>query len=130
MITSLTTMEVNVFRGSHQPIPVKVCSLVQALDMIRNGAYKPQVEPLRRLLSRHGEKASKRAKEQLHAVTFCGTFSPSRAKANLVRHSGIVHGDLDHLPDVQAAKQTLCVDPYLVYCFISPRGEGLKLGVR
>ena len=130
MTASLTALQVNFFRGSHRPTPVKTLSLAQALDAIRNDIYKRQVEHLRRLLASQGEKVYKRLKEQLDAVTFCGTFSPSRAKANLTHHNGIVHGDLDHLPDLQAVKQALCADPYTVYCFVSPRGEGLKVGVR
>jgi hypothetical protein len=130
MTASLTALQVNVFRGSHRPTPVKTLSLAQALDAIRTGIYQRQVAHLRHLLASQGEKVYKRLKEQLDAVTFCGTFSPSRAKANLTHHNGIVHGDLDHLPDLHAVKLALCADPYTVYCFVSPRGEGLKLGVR
>jgi VirE N-terminal domain len=60
-------------------------------------------------------------------VTFGGTFAPSRAKPHLVRHSGIVHGDLDHLDDVDAIKARLAEDPHIVYVFISPSGTGLKV---
>jgi hypothetical protein len=75
------------------------------------------------------EQAYTAAKKKLPAITFCGTFAPTRNTKHLVAHSGIIHGDIDHLGDVQQAKQTLSHDTYLVYCFISPSGDGLKLGV-
>jgi hypothetical protein len=121
---------VSLFRGTTNAQPVGVLRLAEVLDAIQSGAYQRPVQRLRELMRTQGQAAYNIAKRMLPAVTFCGTFSPTRAKANLVQHSGIVHGDIDHLADVAAAKQRLAADPYVIYVFISPSATGLKPGVR
>jgi hypothetical protein len=103
--------------------------LAQALDGIRTGRCRSQVQTVRRVLAREGKRAYDRAKAHLPAMTFGGIFLPTRGNGHLQQHSGIVHGDLDHLPNVAAVKQAICADPRTVYAFISPSKEGLKLGV-
>ena len=122
--------DVSVYRGSRHPRPVATRSLWHVLDAIRDGAHQPPVQRLRELLRTDGREAYNVTKRTLDAFTPCGTFFPTRAKAHLCSHSRIVHGDLDHLEDVQAVKQHLTADPHLVYCFVSPSGAGLKLGIR
>jgi hypothetical protein len=121
---------VNLFRGSTTPEPAAVLVLTEALDAIQHGTYQRSVQRVRSLLQAKRKADYDRAKRRLDAVTFGGTFSPTRAKANLTLHTGIVHGDLDHLTDLDAAKHTLTADPHVLYCFISPSGTGLKVGVR
>jgi hypothetical protein len=120
---------VNLFEGSANPTPVKVLSLAEALEAIQDGTYRRPIQSLRALLQAGRKADYDRTKRRLDAVTFGGTFSPTRAKANLKLHTGIVHGDLDHLTDLDAAKNALTTDPHVLYCFISPSGTGLKVGV-
>jgi hypothetical protein len=40
-----------------------------------------------------------------------------------------VHLDCDDLDDPDALKRTLAGDPHVVFAFVSPRGNGLKLGI-
>jgi hypothetical protein len=101
------------FEGSANPTSAKVLSLAEGLNAIQAGRTTDY----------------DRTKRRLDAVTFGGTFSPNRAKVNLKLHTGIVHGDLDHLTDLDAAKHALTTDPHVLYCFISPSGMGLKVGV-
>lgn len=75
-----------------------------------------------------GEEAYNKGKAHLPAITFGGTFAPSRKIEHLTQHSGIVHGDLDHLDDLGSVKSRLAADPYVVYCFVSPSDTGLKTG--
>jgi hypothetical protein len=130
MPSPLDGMAVNLFRGSTNPEPVQVLSLAEALDCIQDGTYQRPVQRLRALLQAGRKADYDRAKRRLDAVTLGGTFGPRRSKAGLTLHSGIVHGDLDHLGDLEAAKYTLTADPCVVYCFVSPSGGGLKVGVR
>jgi hypothetical protein len=126
----LADAHVNLFADTYKPIPIGIMTLAQALEAIRTGIYAEQIAYVRRMLTR-GEQSYRTAKNRLPAFTFAGTFEPSRLIANLQQHSGVVHADLDHLPDVFAAKQAISADPRTVYTFISPRGkEGLKFGVR
>src|SRR5262245_32845183 len=120
---------ISLFRGATDAQPVRTVATGTVLDAIRTGAYRVPIERLRSLRTTRGQAAYNTAKQRLEALTFGGTFAPTRSKATLVQHSSLVHGDLDHLGNVQATKQTLCVAPYTAYCFISPGGDGLKLGV-
>jgi hypothetical protein len=57
---------------------------------------------------------------------------PERNTKNLQAHNGIGHGDIDHLDDPEQlaeAKRQICADPHTVFCFVSPGGQGLKLGM-
>jgi hypothetical protein len=128
-MSNITNTKLNLFASSFQSIPAETITLAQALDAIRLGHHKAQVQTVRQILAREGKRAYDRAKVYLPAVTFGGTFLPTRGNAHLQQHSGILHGDLDHLRDVAAVKQAICADPRTAYAFISPSGEGLKLGV-
>jgi VirE-like protein len=120
---------INLFRDSFHPTPLKSLSVCEGVAMIRAGVYRQEIERLIRVRAQGDAAAYRQAKERLPALTFGGTFHPSRSIKHLVQHSGLVHADLDHLPDVAALKQALCQNPHVVYCFVSPSREGLKLGV-
>ncbi|WP_221898223.1 BT4734/BF3469 family protein [Bathymodiolus japonicus methanotrophic gill symbiont] len=66
------------------------------------------------------------------AVSFNGTFKLGQPVKNgtFEKSSGLLIVDLDHLEDVHLAKSDLITKPNIVFCFISPSGDGLKLGVR
>jgi hypothetical protein len=121
--------KIALFHSAMDATPAKTVTVGAILQAIQTGAYRHNIERLRHLCATRGKDAYNAAKARLDAVTFCGNFAPTRTKANLVQHSGLIHGDLDHLPDVPTMKQTLCADAHTAYCFISPSGDGLKLGV-
>jgi VirE N-terminal domain len=120
---------VNLFYGSWQSVPAKTQTLFQALEAIRTGQYRDKIRVLRAVLAHEGKRAYDRAKAKLDAYTFGGTFAPRRGNANLVQHSGLICGDLDHVVDVEALKQAIASDRHTVYAFISPSSTGLKVGV-
>jgi hypothetical protein len=120
---------VNLFANSFESTPSQTITLAQALARIRQGIYQAQISAVRTELGRDGKAAYDKAKARLPALTFGGNFAPSRGNAHLQRHTGIVHGDLDHLSDVAAVKQAICRDLCTVYAFVSPSGGGLKVGV-
>jgi hypothetical protein len=129
MIVALFDAQVSLFRGAMDPYPFRTTTVGTVLDAIRTGVYRAPIEHLRHRRLAQGQVAYKTAKERLDAVTFGGTFAPKRSKTTLVQHSSVVHGDLDHLDDLPALKQTLCADVHTAYCFVSPGGDGLKVGV-
>lgn len=129
----LDTVQVQRYDRLYDARPSAVMTLGQALDSIVDGTYAPLITQARHIFATKGEAAYTSFKRRLPQYTFAGTFSPTRAKGNLQQHNGIGHGDIDHLGDdaaVSAAKLQLQQDPTLVYIFRSPRGDGLKLGVR
>jgi hypothetical protein len=131
MSSPLARVMVSHFRNSFDSTPIADLNLQFALHCISSGSYELAVKRVRHVLARHGKLAYDRAKARLEAFTFGGTFSPSRAKANLAQHSRIVLGDLDHLDarNLLVIKRALCGDPRTACVFISPSATGLKLGV-
>jgi BT4734-like, N-terminal domain len=119
---------ISLFANARNPNPVGELSLAEALARIHDGTYQQAIAAARQILHAQGRKAYTKAKNALPAVTFGGTFS-YRKNNRLIAHSGLVHGDLDHLADVEATKHQLTADPHVIYCFISPSGDGLKIGI-
>ncbi|MCA8919878.1 MAG: PriCT-2 domain-containing protein, partial [Planctomycetes bacterium] len=99
------------------------------LERIRAGHWSPAIVHVRKVRETKGAKAYKAAKENLPAIAFAGRFS-GRCNAGLIEHSGCINYDYDHLGDVQDARRKLEASPHVVFCFVSPSGEGLKLGLR
>ncbi len=125
------------------PTEIKVSKYKNALDNkgvgeilldvlfkdIKSKKYKPQTAKLRTL---QGEAASEYKKANFEAVTFSGTFAPTRQKKNLQAHSGLLCLDFDKLPSEDFAQivKNLQEDKHTFFAFISPSGNGIKVGVR
>jgi VirE N-terminal domain len=129
-MTELANVKISFFQDSFHSQPNRTVTLRHVLESIRTGTYASQVRYVRQILATRGQAAYNKAKSSLIAVTFAGTFSPTRGNTHLEKHSGLLHVDMDHLRDVAAMKQALSDDPYLAFAFISPSGGGLKAGVR
>ncbi len=73
------------------------------------------------------------AKKKLPAVTFSGTFT-KRGIAGLAKYTGIIQADLDHLKekgfDIGELESRVSLDLHVAFCFVSPSGDGLKIGIR
>lgn len=98
---------------------------------IKSPKYKTVTEKLRSY-SIGSEEASDYKKKNFVAVTFSGTFAPSRAKANLQAHTGLLCLDFDklHLESFEATKAKIQADLHTYICFVSPSGNGLKVVVK
>lgn len=107
-------------------IPTDSLQLEQVLELIRGDKYALIVEGIR---TRTDKKDANALKKELPYVTFSGTFSPSRLETNLVQHSGLMSLDFDDVPNLAETRIQLQADPYVRLCFVSPRGNGLKLVV-
>jgi VirE N-terminal domain len=129
MPNGLPEVQVNLFPNAFTPVPNATMTLVEAIKAIRGGRYQRQVCAVRQVLVAQGKRAYNKAKGNLPAFTFTGTFNPSRANKHLEQHSGIVVGDMDHVGDVTAAKRDISSDPRTVFAFISPSATALKFGV-
>lgn len=110
--------------------PRAAVSIRYALQCIGNGKWAEPVAEVRKLLEAGDRSAYNREKKKLPAYTFAGRFSPTRAKKNLVSHSSCVVLDLDYLEALDATRQLVQADPAVLFCFTSPSGEGLKVGLR
>ena len=100
----------------------KESTIQEFIEEIRTEVYKSQIE-----LIRSGNSDVKRL---LPAVTLSGTFEGSRAARNAVSHSGIIQIDIDKVGDAETVKRKLSTDPHVMFCFISPSGNGVKAGFK
>jgi hypothetical protein len=123
-------LQIQRFDDLYTSTPSAQLLLADALQAIASGTYAPAILEARAIYRDQGEDAYRTAKNRLPQYTFAGTFHPTRAKDNLVQHSEVCHADIDHLTDLGATRQRLMADPAVLYCFTSPRGDGLKYGVR
>lgn len=136
--------EISVFASAIAPQPISSSTIGDVLFNIRNGAHRSIIDRLRPLADasdqawreRNGSGRKTEAelrydaqKKQLRAVTFSGLFS-YRNEQSLTSHSGILCVDLDHVDDIDALRLMIEFDPHTAFCFTSPSGHGLKIGVR
>ena len=95
---------------------------------IKSGIYLHQIVHLRQLLTTQGKGPYDQAQRSLAVFTPAGVFT-RRANARLTEASGLVHFDFDHPPNLAQAKVRFTEDPWIVYAFVSPSGDGLKVAV-
>ena len=70
----------------------------------------------------------KDAKRELPVVMYSGKFS-GRKDEDLTEHSGVIVLDFDHI-DVAHSKNALATDDYILACWVSPSGDGIKALVK
>jgi VirE N-terminal domain len=119
---------VSLFHGSTHTTPVETLPLGEVLQRIQNGTYRNHTERLRRILREKGKPPYDNAKRHSPGFTPAGTFT-TRANANLDTPSQVLNFDFDHVTNLPDALTRLRQDPWVVYAFISPSGDGLKVGV-
>jgi hypothetical protein len=116
---------VSVFTSATGTRP-KTVTLSSVLEDVRTGLHAGQIELLRRILAR--DRATyDREKKKLPAFTISGT---ARSRTEPGCHSGLLQVDLDKLGDgLGAIRERLKLDPHVAFGFVSPSGQGLKLGL-
>ena len=110
--------------GSTIPLSVVV-------DMIRNGQFADKTGATRDAVLDGDKDEADRLKKELPSVTFAGTFS-RRAKAALVKSSGLLVLDLDKISDdaFESIQSKATATPFVVLAFVSPSGNGYKIIIR
>ncbi len=105
--------------------PEKEMNLVEVYELIKGDAYIAQTDTLRSLVSRDDARRFKA--NQFDYACFSGIFSKRSDKA-LLKHSGLLTIDFDHIPKLQQLKEKLLQDEYFdtELMFVSPSGDGLK----
>tara|TARA_E500000178_G_scaffold91192_1_gene89991 strand:+ start:1496 stop:3826 length:2331 start_codon:yes stop_codon:yes gene_type:complete len=91
-----------------------------------------KIEQIRELVETGKFQEANRLKKELLAFCWSGKFE-NRKNAGLIEHSGRLQIDLDKLgtpEQIQAIKQKLQSVPQIEAVFLSPSGNGLKVGLR
>jgi len=93
-----------------------------AFDRIKNGKSRIQVEAIRAEPDADKRNA---LKQKLPCVIFAGEFTQRTDKC-LVKHSGYCILDFDHVANVDALKQELFKETFILAVWRSPSGDGVK----
>lgn len=123
MLISYFTARIDTKAGQ---IPYSNLSVEQVVELIKTDIFAQTVQEIR---ATEGKKEQNAIKKQLPYVTFSGTFSPTRLESNLAQHSGLMSLDFDDVANLPETRVQLQSDPYVRLCFVSPRGNGLKVVV-
>ena len=75
------------------------------------------------------EKSSKKT-QLFPAVTFSGTFSGTGKASDIIKLSGLIVLDIDHIPNIEEVREKLINDKYTYLVFTSPSGDGLKVVIK
>ncbi len=95
-----------------------VTSLDTVLSRIKDGKSEHRIHKIR--------EGDKNEKQNLPAVCFSGVFKDGKRQDDLLEyHSGLIVLDFDHV-DVDRAKNALAADKYIMSCWESPSGDGVK----
>ena len=100
-------------------------SILDAYRYITEPIAKEQTEHLRAITL--SDDAKRYKADHFDYCTFSGVFR-SRSASQLIRHSGLVCVDFDHVENVPALKQQLLDHEYFdtILMFTSPSGYGVK----
>ncbi|MDH6306475.1 putative P-loop ATPase [Parabacteroides sp. PF5-5] len=122
-------MKVNFFTKFHRnegSSPV-----MDILSDIKNGRYADPVTNLQKAMKK-GEQASAEAiKKSLPAFTLSATYSARRVDTGIIHYNGVLILDIDKLEanKLKEVKEKAIAIPHTLFCFRSPGGKGLKIGV-
>lgn len=105
-------------------VPAKEVTILDVYHLIKY-EYQEQTDKLRNITDK--KKARKYKAAHFDYVTFSGAFT-KRSDSALVKHSGLLAIDFDHVPDLPALRAKLLTDEYFEteILFTSPSGDGLK----
>lgn len=106
-------------------MPTKEISLIEVFHLLKDETYKSSTLQLRSIADKGQSRVFKA--ENFDYVTFSGIFSKRNDK-DLLKHSGLITVDFDHVSDLESLKDALLNDEYFEteLMFISPSGDGLK----
>ena len=105
--------------------PAKALNVFEVYKLINSDLYKINTLNIRQIQDRAKSRVFKA--QNFDYVTFSGTFS-KRNDNDLIKHSGLITIDFDHVQDLEKLKQSLLKDEYFdtELLFVSPSGDGLK----
>ncbi len=109
--------------------PTRFLNWHEAIKEVRNGKYRDRIKRARQILANEGQSAYKEYKKGLPGVSFGGMFS-YRKNDKLLSPTGFFIVDIDHVPDVKRVIDIISGDENIWFWFISPGGDGIKVGLR
>ena len=112
--------KISIFESAKKIYSNKTITIRDALEDIKNGKYKKEVEQIR--------KGDKELKEQLPMIAFHGLFNGVRKKDSLISFSGLIIIDIDDITDkADDIKEDIMDDTSVFAAMVSPSGNGIKV---
>jgi hypothetical protein len=124
----LATSEISLMPKISCPSDFSIIDLKQALDSVRDGTYKHLITTVREAAAINDTNEKSRLKDLLPSWATAGTFNKKVASENFKTFSHVIAVDIDKLGDVTEAFNLFKNDPSVVFAFLSPSGDGLKVG--
>ena len=107
------------------------CLLSEKLQEISSLVNEKIIEKIR-ALTRYGKKEeAARVKRQLTGSTLSATYKERRVPEMIDIYNDLQMMDLDGVPEnsMERCKKLIMKSPHTLFCFTSPSGNGLKIGV-
>lgn len=118
---------VTIFQNAKSPDKPFHVPVTKIIDRIKNGSSQFQVAKIQSCVD---TKSKTELKTQLPSICFSGKFSYRKNEA-LIKHSGLVAIDFDHLGDkYDDFRSRIINDQYTFIAFRSPSGDGMKVVVK
>lgn len=136
--------QVTLFRDVTETQTPHFVPLSKALERIKSGRNKQLIDQIREYARKDNKEAANKNKAKLPCVLFSGKFDTEieivnresgevtyskRTDDSLTEHSGVVILDYDNIEPHQL-KPKLSQDPYILACWTSPSGNGVKALVK
>lgn len=122
--------KINYFIGKKYPGKEEI-SVYSILKAFKTTKFKRDIELARSLYQNGDFEGYELVKGRLKAVTFSGTFYPTRSVELLRSYSGFIVVDIDNCGEkLEYFKENLKLDCFVHALWLSPSGNGLKFLVK
>lgn len=121
--------KISIFKNFNEVSAAYHRDVLEVLERIHVGKSKAIIEALAKT---DDKELQQRLKKTLPAILFSGTFTQRNA-VSILDHSGLICLDFDKFDTPEQMNQyrtTFIEDKYTFSCFVSPRGNGLKVIVK
>ena len=121
--------KISIFKNFNEVSAAYHRDVMEVLERIKVGKSKSIIEALAKT---NDKELQQKIKKTLPAILFSGTFTQRNA-VSIAEHSGLICLDFDKFDTIEQMNQyrtSFIEDKYTFACFVSPRGNGLKVIVQ
>ena len=125
---NILAVEIPFFKNGIKSVtPSAYLSLNDALNSFKNDTYKSKILEIHQATD--NEPLKKSLKSNLDYFVFSATFHTKRKVDDINQYLPFLILDLDSVDNLISVKKQICSDEHTLFCFVSPSGNGLKVGV-
>lgn len=105
--------------------------LIIILEEIKSGKYRFTVTKIRKHIEKGEDNEAGNIKRQLQAATLSALYTKRRLPETITGYNDVIMLDFDKLTpeEITQCRQVIEADSNTLFCFLSPSGNGLKVGV-